>query len=151
MSVQIYSNSPVVSTSSDLGLYKHSIPYYNDDDATESKDQTNGAFNEITRSFDKESCSNPLYRTHPALQYAKQEPFPTDVYMTELETTSLTSHPLQFLSFDETPLSHFSAPQTYEASFWSIGTIQEISNDREQDHIKREILLMKCHLEIFES
>lgn len=63
MSVQIYSNSPVVSTSSDLGLHKHSIPYYDDDDATESKDQTNGAFNEITQSFDKESCSNPLYRT----------------------------------------------------------------------------------------
>lgn len=58
--------------------------------------------------------------------------------MTELETTSLTSHPFEFLSFDETPLSHFSAPQTYEASFWSIVTIQEISNDREQDHIKRE-------------
>lgn len=58
--------------------------------------------------------------------------------MTELGTTSLTSHPFQFLSFGEPPLWHFSAPQTYEASSPPIGTIQEISNDREQDHIKRE-------------
>lgn len=59
--------------------------------------------------------------------------------MTESETTSLTSHhPFQLLSFGEPPLWHFSAPQTYEASSSSIGTIQEISNDREQDHIKRE-------------
>lgn len=76
--------------------------------------------------------------SHPALQYAKQEPFLTEVCMTEPETTSLTSQPFQFLSFGEPPLWHFSAPQTYEASPSSIGTIQEVSNDREKDHIKRE-------------
>lgn len=63
MPVQIYSNSPVVSTSSDLDLYNHSVPFYVDDDATESRNQTNSAFNEITLSLDKESCSNPWYRT----------------------------------------------------------------------------------------
>lgn len=73
MSVQIYSNSPVVSTSSDLGLYKHSIPYYDDDDATESKDETNGAFNEITLSLDKGSYSNPLFRTVSFFYFNKSD------------------------------------------------------------------------------
>lgn len=125
------SNSSVSPSSSDPNLYTPSAPGYVYDGPAWPINPGNSAFNGITLSVDEESCRSPWCKTvsffffpqkkaiatsrhclftsfpvRPALQYAKQESFPTKLSMTEPKTTSFTSRPFGYLPFDEPSSRH---------------------------------------------